>query len=178
MLVFERARKCAKGHVLMRFFYNAENAMKRSIIAAMLMTLSCAASSRTKPSEPWSVSVTSSGGLAGKGAGSYSINSAGAITVTTMTGTVCNVTASEEDMNRFRTLLMNSKPDAWNDSYIPEESCCDRFEYELTVDEAGTKRVVKWIDDPAPMPGDLKALTDAMVGGEESLRVKYGQNCR
>jgi hypothetical protein len=162
----------------MRFFYNAENAMKLSVIAAMMLAMSCAASSRTKPIEPWSVAVTSSGGLAGKGAGSYAINSAGEITVTTMTGKVCAMAASEADMARFNTLLTNARPNTWSASYIPKESCCDRFEYQLTLDEAGTKHAVKWIDDPLPMPNDLAALTDAMVGGAESLRVRYGAQCR
>lgn len=162
----------------MRFFYNAENAMKLSIIAAMMLAMSCAASSRTQPIEPWSVAVTSSGGLAGKGAGSYTINSAGEITVTNLAGKVCRIAASEEDMTRFKTLLTNVRPNAWSASYIPKESCCDRFEYQLTLDEAGTKHAVKWIDDPMPMPADLAALTDAMVGGAQSLRVQYLGSCQ
>jgi hypothetical protein len=80
-------------------------------------------------------------------------------------------------MTRFRTLLTNARPEGWKESYVPEESCCDRFEYQLTLDEAGTKHTVKWIDDPLPMPGDLQALADAMVGSE-SLRVQYGAQCR
>lgn len=151
--------------------------MKLSVIGAMLMMLSCAAT-RTSPVEPWSVSVTSSGGLAGRGAGSYSINSAGEVTVTTITGKNCVMHASEETMSQFRTLLTNARPNAWSESYIPEESCCDRFEYQLTLDEAGTKHTVKWIDDPAPMPKDLAALTNAMVGGDPSLRVTYGEKCK
>ena len=150
--------------------------MKLSILASMLLMGACAAA-RTRPVEPWSVSVTSSGGLAGKGAGSYSINSNREITVTTMTGKVCNLQASDATMAQFNTLLTNAKPDAWGTSYLPEETCCDRFEYELTLDEAGTKRTVKWIDDPAPMPADLQALTDAMVGPDPSLRVTYGGMC-
>jgi hypothetical protein len=150
--------------------------MKLSMIATMVMMMSCAAS-RTAPAEPWSVGVTSSGGLAGKGAGSYAINSAGEVSVTTMTGRSCTFRATEEEMTRFRTLLTNARPKEWDASYIPEESCCDRFEYELTLDEAGTTRKVKWIDDPRPMPADLEALTNAMVGPPPSLRVDYGTNC-
>lgn len=152
--------------------------MKLSVmIAVMLSTVACAAS-RTQPIEPWSIAVTSSGGIAGKGAGSFSIDSAGKISVTTMTGRSCTYQATAEEMNHFRELLTYAHPDSWKESYIPENPCCDRFEYELTLDEAGTKHTVKWIDDPAPMPKDLVALTDAMVGPEPSLRVTYGAQCQ
>ena len=147
------------------------------MIAMMLLTSSCAAS-RTQPIEPWSVGVTSSGGIAGKGAGSYAIDSTGKISVTTMTGRSCTFQATDDEMNRFRTLLTNARPDSWKASYIPKDPCCDRFEYELTLDEAGVKHTVTWIDDPQPMPKDLTALTNAMVGGAESLRVTYGDQCR
>lgn len=150
--------------------------MKLSAIAAMMLMLSCAASS-TAPVEPWSIEVTSSGGIAGKGAGSYSINSAGDVAVTSMTGKRCTFRATDEELTRFRELLTKARPDTWKVSYIPKESCCDRFEYEMTIDEAGEKHTVKWIDDPEPMPADLKALTDAMVGPPPSLRVTYGGKC-
>ena len=150
--------------------------MKLSVIAAMLLMLSCAASG-TGPAEPWSIGVTSSGGIAGRGAGSYSINSAGEIAVTSMNGKSCTFRATDEELTRFRELLTKARPETWIGSYIPKDSCCDRFEYELTLDEAGKKGTVKWIDDPAPMPADLQALTDAMVGPPPSLRVTYGGQC-
>lgn len=151
--------------------------MKLSIIAAMLLMLSCAAS-QTKPAEPWSVGVTSSGGLAGRGAGSYAIGSDGKVSVTSMLGKSCSFTATEEELRRFSGLLANARPDRWKASYVPENPCCDRFEYELTLDEGGEKHTVKWIDDPLEMPRDLAALTNAMVGEPPSLRVTYGQQCQ
>jgi hypothetical protein len=173
-----RARKYAKAPVFARKVYNLETAMKLSVMIAMMMlTVSCAAS-RTQPAEPWSIEVTSSGGLAGKGAGSYAIDSTGKVSVTTMTGRSCTLKATDEEMRRFRELLTNARPESLQESYLPKDPCCDRFEYELTLDEAGTKHTVKWIDDPSPMPKDLTALTEAMVGGAESLRVKYGDQCR
>ncbi|HYC62689.1 MAG TPA: hypothetical protein VEK79_24275 [Thermoanaerobaculia bacterium] len=149
--------------------------MKLSLMATMIMMMSCAASQSAD--EPWSIAVTSSGGFAGKGAGSYTIKSDGEITVTTMAGKSCTFRATEEEMTRFRDLLANAKPDTWAGHYVPEDSCCDRFEYEMTIDEAGRKHSVKWIDDPAPMPADLAALTNAIVGMPPSLRVTYGGKC-
>jgi hypothetical protein len=173
----ERARKCAKAPVLPRFVYNMETVMKLSIVATMLLMLSCAAS-RTKPVEPWSVAVTSSGGLIGRGAGSYAIDSDGKVSVTSMMGKSCTFQATEEEMRRFTELLTNARPDTWDASYVPKDPCCDRFEYELTLDEGGVKHTVKWIDDPLPMPKDLAALTSAMVGQPPSLRVTYGEKCQ
>jgi hypothetical protein len=172
----ERARKCAKAAISGRRIYNAESVMKLSAIAMMMLMLSCAAA-RTGPAEPWSVAVTSSGGIAGRGAGSFAIRSDGEVAVTSMNGKNCTFRASEQELARFRELLTNARPDTWSASYIPKESCCDRFEYELTLDEAGKKRTVKWIDDPDPMPADLAALTGAMVGPPPSLRVTYGGQC-
>lgn len=151
--------------------------MKLPVIAAMILMLSCAASG-TAPVEPWSVQVTSSGGIVGRGAGTYSIDSAGEVAVTTILGRSCTFRATDEEMRRFREILANARPESWSDSYIPKDPCCDRFEYELTLDEAGTKRTVKWIDDPLPMPEDLAALTNAMVGPPPSLRVTYGAKCQ
>lgn len=173
----ERARKCAKAPVSGRFVYNMETVMKLSVVATMMLVLSCAAS-HTAPVEPWSVSVTSSGGIAGRGAGSYAIASDGQVSVTSMSGRSCTFRATEEEIRRFKELLTNARPETWEPSYIPKDPCCDRFEYELVLDEAGKKQTVKWIDDPQPMPKDLVALTDAMVGAPPSLRVTYGAQCQ
>ena len=151
--------------------------MKLSVMTTMMLMLSCAASS-SAPREPWSIAVTSSGGLAGRGAGSYSIDSAGEVAVTSMSGKSCTFRATDAELARFRELLTNAQPERWKDSYVPEESCCDRFQYEMTIDEAGAKTVVTWIDDPEPMPEDLAALTNAMTGAPPSLRVTYGGQCR
>jgi hypothetical protein len=155
-----------------------EIVMKLSVFAMMFMSMVACAASRTKPMEPWSIEVNSSGGLAGRGAGSYAIDSSGQVSVTTMTRKSCTFRATEEEMRRFTELLTNARPETWAASYIPEDPCCDRFEYELTLDEAGTKRTVKWIDDPKPMPKDLAALTNAMVGPAPSLRVTYAAQCQ
>ncbi len=150
--------------------------MKLPILATMMLILSCAF--RSAPTEPWSVSVTSSGGIAGRGAGSYAIDSEGNVAVTSMAGKSCTFRATSEEMSRFRELLAGAHPDGWNESYVPENSCCDRFTYELTLDVADVKRSVTWIDGSLPMPKDLEALTGAMVGPEPSLRAAYSGKCQ
>ena len=70
-----------------------------------------------------------------------------------------------------------AKPDGWKDEYIPADRCCDRIEYTMTLEQKGGERTIRWIDDPLPMPEDLVALTRALMGGEESVRVRYGGQC-
>jgi len=149
--------------------------VKLSVLAMMLFA--CAAT-RSKPMGPWTIEVTSSGGLAGRGAGSYTVDSTGNVSVVTMARKSCTFRATDADVDRIASLLAEAKPESWSPSYKPKDLCCDRFEYTMTITEGESKRTVEWIDDPPPMPADLTAIIAAMMGGEESVRVKYGAQCR
>jgi hypothetical protein len=144
---------------------------------AMMVFAACAAS-HSKPSQPWRIEIVTAGGFAGKGAGNFAISSDGNIAVTAMGGRSCTYKATDEELRRFETLLGNAHPEKWKESYVPENPCCDRFEYKMTLDEGDVKRETQWVDDPDPMPQDLAAIVEAMVGGEKSLRVQYGSQCR
>lgn len=148
----------------------------RAFFLASLLLASCAAS-RNEPAGPWRVEVATEGGLTGRGVGAFAIASDGAIEVRTMQETVCRYTASEDELRRFRELVAQARPDAWAASYVPEERCCDRIQYTLTL-ESGRKTTTQWIDQPLPMPADLAALAEAMVGGPQSLRVTHGARCQ
>ncbi len=150
--------------------------MKLSALAVLLF-VSCAASQSSQPVEPWRIEVVSSGGITGRGAGNYAIDSDGKIALRSMTGTNCTFDATAGELARFEQLVANARPESWSASYKPENSCCDRFEYELTLDRSGVQRKTDWVDDPAPMPRDLAAITEAIVGGAGSLRVMYGGKC-
>lgn len=150
--------------------------MKLSALA-MIMFAACAAS-QSGPARPWRIEVTTSGGIAGRGVGTYAISSGGEVTIVTMNGRTCTFQASTEDVARFERLLTDAKRESWNASYAPADRCCDRIEYTLTIDEAGSKRSVEWIDDPLPMPAGLVALSGALIGGEGSLRTRYTGLCR
>jgi hypothetical protein len=141
------------------------------------LTAGCAASQST-PVEPWRISVTSSGGFAGRGMGSYSIGSDGVVSVTTMAQKTCTFTATPEELARFRKLLGAAKAEQWQESYVPKDTCCDRIEWTLTVQEGERTVTTKWLDQPEPRPPDLGALADAMAGGPQSLRVVYEPRCR
>jgi hypothetical protein len=146
-------------------------------LLGMVLVMSCAAA-QSKPAEPWRVEVKTEGGIAGKGIGSYAIASDGTISVVSMARVACTYRATGEELERIRLLLANARPETWRPSYAPEERCCDRIEYTLTVDQGGTVHTTEWIDDPLPMPKDLSALAAAMTGPTPSLRDTYSGRCR
>lgn len=150
--------------------------MKLSALA-VLMFAACAAS-QSSPVRPWRVELRTSGGIAGKGVGTYSIDSTGNVEIVSMNGKSCTFQVKADELSRIEHLIADAKPESWNPSYAPENRCCDRIEYTLTVDQAGTKRTVEWIDDPLPLPDDLTKLAAALIGGEKSLRTEYGELCR
>lgn len=149
--------------------------MKLSALA-ILLVMSCAAS-QTQSDAPWRIDVTTSGGFAGRGAGNYTLDSDGKLTVT-MNGRSCSYELTADELARWDRIVDAAKPDAWNESYAPEDRCCDRIEYKLTLDRAGAQRATEWIDDPLPMPADLLAIANAVTGPPPSLRMDYGTRCR
>lgn len=153
--------------------------MKLSVMMLMMLSVvSCAASQPGSAAAPWKLSLTSEGGLAGRGNGSYRIDSDGSIEVTTAMGKSCSYRASSEELQRFQSLIDAATPERWSAAYIPEDSCCDRFQYALTATIGEKETKTSWIDDPLPMPADLVAIADALITTEQSLRVKYGLQCR
>ena len=148
-----------------------------SLLLSLVVVANCAAG-RPALKKPWRVEVQSSGGLTGRGMGTYSIDSDGKLDATLPNGKPCSATLGADRLRELEKVLGETQPGAWKDSYVPENSCCDRFEYSLTFDEAGKKTTTRWIDDPAPMPPDLEALTNAMIHGPRSIRVHAAELCK
>jgi hypothetical protein len=173
------ARNKSRGNAvfcgdIVRRFYNMKSSVKLSAIFLVLLA-GCTATHAT-PKRPWRVEVTTSGGITGRGTGDYAIDSGGKVTARLSDGRACTFTA---DAARIEALLAKARPAEWKESYFPENPCCDRFEYTLTYDEAGAKTATKWVDDPLPMPADLVALSQAIVGGDAtSLRMLAAEQCR
>lgn len=151
-----------------------KNPVKLSAFFLLLLT-ACTASHAT-PKKPWRVEVTTTGGIHGRGTGDYAIDSDGKVTARLFDGRPCTFTTSPDPIE---ALLAKARPGEWKESYVPENACCDRYEYTLAYDEAGAKTTTKWIDDPLPMPDDLVALSQAMVGGDEtSIRMQAAGRCQ
>lgn len=148
-----------------------------SLCLSLVLVANCAASSAT-PARPWRVELASSGGLAGRGMGTYAVTSDAKVTATLPNQRSCTFDLTAEELRRFEDVLAAARPREWQASYVPKDPCCDRFEYDLTLDQAGTETKVKWIDDPLPMPADLTALTNALTGGESSIRALASERCK
>lgn len=132
----------------------------KSLLLALLV-LSCSSTTSSTTStgvqRPWKLELATSGGLTGRGFGTIRMDSDGTAAVGECTSNI-----TDEDLQRFDALLAHAKPDQWKQSYVPENKCCDRFEYALTLEAGGKTRKTAWIDDPLPMPGDLTAIGEAL----------------
>ena len=161
----------------MREFYNVKNAVKLSAI--LLLVLSGCTASYAEPKRPWRVEVKTDGGFAGRGIGTYALDSDAKATAVLMNGNACTFTLSADELGRFESILARARPDRWKESYVPENTCCDRIFYDLTYDEAEKQRTTRWIDAPPPMPADLIALANAVVGGDAtSIRMLATERCK
>lgn len=145
------------------------------LLLSLLIVSGCAASPR-EPSGPWRVEVVTSGGLTGRGMGTFTAGSDGKAAVTMTDGRECTFSLTADELSRIEKALPE-KRSAWRSSYIPENPCCDRFQFDLTVEQEGLVTKTTWIDDPLPMPARLQALADAMTGGEKSIRVLANERC-
>lgn len=150
-----------------------KNAAKLS--ALFLVLLSACTATQATPKRPWRVEVTTTGGITGRGTGDYAVDSDGKVTARLFNGRECAFTTG---VDGIEAILAKARPSKWKESYLPENPCCDRIEYTLTYDEAEVKTTTKWIDDPLPMPADLKALANAIVGGDAtSIRMLATERC-
>lgn len=147
------------------------------ILLALLFVTACAAA-RSRPERPWSIEVSTSGGFSGRGIGRYAVDSDGRVRVTKMNGDDCSFELTNEELGDLETLLAKATPRKWRDSYVGQNTCCDRIIYSLTLDEAGDVTKTRWIDAPPPMPADLAALANAIVGGEDSIRADSAERCK
>ena len=150
-----------------------KNALKLS--AFLLIVLAACAS--TRPEEPWRIEVRTIGGLTGRGIGAFAIDSDGKIMVRQQNGNECAYDATPAELRRIRKLLGEAHPREWKASYTPKNTCCDRISYALFIDEASVVTRTEWIDGPLPMPDDLVALSNAIVGGTDSIRVESAKRC-
>lgn len=141
--------------------YNRENDEMRSRLPLILLLVlfGCAL---TPVKRPWKLELTTSGGFTGQGSGSITLDSGGAIHVTTPFRGACDARATAAELARFETLLANARPKKWRESYMPQNRCCDRVDYHLAVTIVDQSWKTEWMP-PEPMPKDLTALGDELV---------------
>lgn len=152
--------------------------MKSALRLSALAVIVLAACASTGPEEPWRIEVRTEGGFAGRGIGTYAIDSDGRISVVKFNGQACTYEASRDELRRVAKLLGKARPREWKPEYLPENTCCDRILYTMIIDEASVVTRTTWIDAPPPMPEDLTALAAAIVGGTDSIRAASAERCR
>lgn len=138
---------------------NARVYSSRAPLFALALFIACTSSPDARH---WTIELTSSGGLTGRGNGAVVIDSNGAVAITDSGGKRCTFTATADELRRIEALVAESQPGTWNPSYKPENTCCDRFEYALKLERDGKTYTTEWIDDPLPMPKELTALANAI----------------
>ncbi|MGZ5443966.1 MAG: hypothetical protein ACXW5U_18045 [Thermoanaerobaculia bacterium] len=153
--------------------------MKLSALFLTVALVSGCTATHAAPKRPWRVEVATDGGFVGRGIGTYALDSDATATARLMNGKGCTFTLSADELERFESILAKARPGRWKESYVPENTCCDRILYKLTWDEADDKRSTRWIDAPLPMPDDLVALSNAIVGGDAtSIRMLAAERCK
>jgi len=142
--------------------YNVENARMRSRLALLipLILFGCAL---TGVKRPWKLELTTSGGFTGRGSGSITLDSKGALNLKMPNGVQCSAEASEAELKQYDELLADARPHEWKRSYSPQNKCCDRIQHNLTLTTATKTYETEWISAPLPMPKDLSALGNALL---------------
>ncbi|HVE71500.1 MAG TPA: hypothetical protein VNI54_09050 [Thermoanaerobaculia bacterium] len=152
--------------------------MKLSRILFSLMIVAACSGFRSAPERPWRIEVSTTGGLTGRGIGGFAVDSDRKVEVRRMNGEVCRYTMTGEELAHIERLLAEARPERWRESYLPENTCCDRIISTFTVDEAGDVVTTRWIDAPPASPKDLAALANAIVGPEKSIRAESAERCK
>lgn len=135
--------------------------------AALLFPLLLFACALTPVRRPWKVELITSGGFTGKGSGAITMSSDGRIETRSPGGSLCPRAGTAAEIERIEKLLASARPDTWRASYAPENRCCDRIHYRLTITSGEPrnekKYTTEWISAPLPMPKDLDALSAALL---------------
>lgn len=139
----------------------------RSALIFLMVLFGCAL---TPVKEPWKLELTTSGGFTGRGSGAITIDSAGAIHVQPAFGEGCDARATADELARFGTLVAKARPRKWRDSYMPENRCCDRVDFHLSLRIKDEQWTTQWMP-PEPMPKDLSAI------GEELMKAMQTHAC-
>ena len=152
--------------------------MKLSRMLMSVLIVAACVGARSAPRRPWRIEVSTTGGMTGRGTGNFAVDSDGNVDVRRMNGEACTYAIAKEELDRIEALLGAAEPRKWRESYLPENTCCDRVIFTLKIDEDGDISATRWLDAPPQAPKDLFALADAIVGPEHSLRADSAEHCK
>ena len=106
----------------------------------------------------WRVEITSSGGFAGRGLGSVSIEN-GTLEARNMNAQICDgAPLSDAERTEMQRLVDAARPAAWQNRE-PAPGGADMVEYTLTLRRDSATKTVTWTgEDMTQLPSDLAAL--------------------
>ena len=111
-------------------------------------------------SQEISISYHRSGGFAGTD-DTWTISADGAVSHQGQTpGTPEQLTAAQ--MAELTAAIRAANFMSLEDSYVPKDSCCDRYLYEITVTIGGHSKTVRTIDASPTAPAELTRLIDTL----------------
>ena len=139
-------------------------------LAVVLTLAACAplttpppiATSGPSPEASQGISITyhRSGGIAGTD-DTWIISADGTVSHQGSTmGAPAQLTAAQ--MAELTTAIRAANFMSLEDSYVPENTCCDRYLYEITVTVNGQSKTVQTIDASPTAPAELTQLVDTL----------------
>ncbi len=107
-----------------------------------------------------SVTYHRSGGLAGRD-DTWTISADGTVSHQGQTtGTPQQLTPAQ--MAELAAAIRAANFMSLEDSYVPQDTCCDRYQYEITVTIGGHPKTVRTIDASPTAPAELTGLVDTL----------------
>jgi hypothetical protein len=136
---------------------------------------------------PWTVEITTDGGLDGRGSGALKLSNDGTLTVTPPRAKhACTYQLTQDEMLPIGDLVGSANPQQWLASYADASNpngCCDMIRTTLVLTRDDVRPNVgytaSWYDAHRPLPADLAAIADALFSGAKpaSLRARYIPLC-
>jgi hypothetical protein len=142
----------------------AMNPARTILLCGMLLT-ACA----TTAEGPWTMELTSSGGIAGRGNGAIVADSDDRLVITLMDGRQCSYTSFERQLGEA---VAAARPQRWSESYTTP--CADCFEWTLTLTRGEKTYTTSWLEIAPGRPDDLVRLSDAL----REVKAAYDERCR
>jgi hypothetical protein len=137
--------------------------MSRSLIlislTLMFILVACAPTTQP-PSQTISVTYHRSGGITGAD-DTWQISADGKVSHQGQTaGTSQQLTAAQ--MADLAAAVRTANFMSLADSYVPQDTCCDRYLYEITVTSDGQSKTVQTIDASPTAPAELTHLVNTL----------------
>jgi hypothetical protein len=130
----------------------------RSVVPSPLVT--SASSPLTSPQAESEISITyqRSGGFVGAN-DTWAIDSQGKVT---HQGSGASAQLPADQLTELVAAIRAANFMDLKDSYLPKDTCCDRYEYTITVTVGGQSKTVRTIDASSAAPRELTQLVETL----------------